>query len=116
MKSFPAITKRSMSRLTIFRATRVLTKADRLKIYLVASFQVLLGVLDLIGVLFIGILSSLAINGQTANVEGSRTRLFLSILRIEDSSFKMQAVVLMLGASFLLIGRTILSVIFTRKM
>ena len=94
----------------------MLTKADRLKIYLVASFQVILGVLDLSGVLFIGILSSLAINGQTANAEGSRTRLFLSILGIEESSFKLQAVVLMLGASFLLIGRTILSVIFTRKM
>jgi ABC-type multidrug transport system fused ATPase/permease subunit len=94
----------------------VLTKADRFKIYLVAAFQVVLGLLDLVGVLFIGILSSLAINGQTANEDGSRTRLFLSILNIEESSFKLQAVVLMLGASFLLIGRTVLSVFFTRKM
>jgi ABC-type multidrug transport system fused ATPase/permease subunit len=116
MNLFQTQFRRSIARLTIFRATRVLTKADRFKIYLVAVFQVVLGLLDLVGVLFIGILSSLAISGQTANVEGSRTRLFLSILNIEESTFKVQALVLMLGASFLLIGRTILSVIFTRKM
>ena len=116
MNLFQTQLRRSIARLTIFRSTRVLNKADRFKIYLVAAFQVVLGLLDLAGVLFIGILSSLAINGQTANVEGSRTRLFLSILNIEESTFKVQAFVLMLGASFLLIGRTILSVIFTRKM
>ena len=106
----------TVSRFTIIRATRVLTRSDRIKIYFVSAFQVLLGLLDLIGVLFIGILSSLAINGQTSNIEGSKTRIFLSILNIENSSFKLQALVLMLGASFLLIGRTILSIFFTRRM
>ena len=116
MSISPRQLKLSISRLTIIRATRVLTKADRFKIYTVALFQVVLGLLDLAGVLFIGILSSLAINGQTSNVEGSKTRLFLSALNIEDSNFKSQASILMLGASFLLIGRTILSIIFTRRM
>jgi len=106
----------SISKLTVVRATRVLSKTDRLKVYFVALFQVFLGILDLVGVLFIGILSSLAINGQTANADGSRTRTFLSFLNIENSSFKVQALVLMFGASFLLTGRTILSVVFTRKM
>ena len=116
MKRFHKFIGQSISRLTIFRATRVLAKTDRFKIYLVAIFQVLLGLLDLAGVIFIGILSSLAINGQTANVQGSRTRVFLSILNIEESSFNVQAIVLLLGASFLLMGRTLFSVIFTRKM
>ena len=103
-------------KLTFVRAARVLSKSDRKKIYFVAIFQVFLGLLDLAGVVFIGILSSLAINGQTANVEGSKTRNFLSLFRIQDSEFKVQAIVLVLGAMILLLGRTALTVIFTRKM
>lgn len=94
----------------------VLPQRDRRKIFLVSVVQVCLGVLDLVGVLVIGVLGALAVGGTHANTPGSRVHSLLQLLHISQKSFVFQATILGACAAILLVGRTILSVIFTRRM
>jgi ABC-type multidrug transport system fused ATPase/permease subunit len=102
-------------RTTIGRATRIFSPRDQKKIFAVIILQICLGFLDLIGVAIIGILGALAISGIQSGTPGNRVSAALKLLHIGDQTFQTQAAILGLGAAFILIGRTLLSVFFTRK-
>jgi ABC-type multidrug transport system fused ATPase/permease subunit len=74
-----------------------------------------MGFLDLVGVIAIGLLGALSVTGLQSRQPNGQVALALEILRIENFSFQAQATFLGIGAVGLLIGRTILSIIFTRK-
>jgi len=100
---------------TLGKSVSVLSKKNQLRIYLVAIIQILLGALDLLGVALIGVLGALAVNGVQSRPAGNRVESILSLLHISDKSFQMQAMFLGLLAAVTLVGRTVFSIIFTRK-
>ena len=99
----------------LIRATKVLSRPDQIKVILIALLQVFMGGLDLLGVAAIGLLGALSVSGLQSSSPGSRIEEILRVLQIQDLTFETQATIIGLGAVILLIGRTILSIFFTRR-
>lgn len=97
------------------RSARLLTKAERRKVLVVAILQVLFGLLDLLGIAAVGMLGALAISGIGSQQPGNRVSDALSLLGLENQPLQVQATIIGLAAAFLLIGKTIITVIFSRK-
>jgi ABC-type multidrug transport system fused ATPase/permease subunit len=77
--------------------------------------QIFLGLLDLAGVAAVGVLGALAVSGVASRAPGSRIFEFLSFLNIESASIQYQAMFLGLLAAGLLIAKTFISIVFSRK-
>lgn len=97
------------------RTLALLTKADKVKFAAVMVIQILLGVLDLIGVGILGILGALSISGIQSRPTSQGIMDVLSAIRIENLQFQEQITVLALIASLILIGRTLLSIYLNKK-
>jgi ABC-type multidrug transport system fused ATPase/permease subunit len=97
------------------RATNVLSRADKRKVFAITVLQILMAGLDLLGVVAIGLLGALSVTGLQSSPPGDRVSHFLEILHIQNETFQTQALVLGIGAVILLVGRTVLSIIFTRR-
>jgi ABC-type multidrug transport system fused ATPase/permease subunit len=97
------------------QAVGVLSSVDKRKLSFVVILQVFLGALDLLGVLAIGLLGTLSVTGIQSKVPGDRVNRVLSILQIENVSFQTQSVIIGGVAVTLLVGRTVLSIFFTRR-
>ena len=97
------------------QAVGVLSSVDKKKLSFVVIIQVFLGALDLLGVLAIGLLGTLSVTGIQSKVPGDRVNRVLSILQIENASFQTQSVIIGGVAVTLLVGRTVLSIFFTRR-
>lgn len=102
-------------RSTIGRSARVLSQSDQRKIFAVAVIQVCLSALDLLGVLAIGLLGALSVTGLQSQQPGNRVNSVLNFLHLGGASFQIQAAVLGASAVIFLVGRTILSIFFTRR-
>lgn len=96
-------------------ASRVLSRSEKKKLISVTIVQVALGFLDLIGIALVGILGALAVVGVQSRDPGNRINSVLTLLNLENSTFQFQVAILGILAGLLLILRTLLSVIFTRK-
>ena len=99
----------------IFRASRTIPAKSRIKLILVIALQIGLGILDLLGVAAIGILGALAISGVGSHQPGNRVSIALRILHIQNGSLQYQAAILGIAAATLLLSRTVLSVLITRR-
>lgn len=99
----------------IRKSLGVLSKRDKRKLSIVAIVQILLGGLDLIGVALVGALGALAVSGVQSRQPGTRINLVLSQLHISDLLFQQQVAILGTLAAAALVGRTFLSVLFTRR-
>jgi len=100
---------------TLGRSARVLSRKDQKKVVGVIVLQVFMGLLDLAGVAIIGVLGALAVNGVQSKVPGDRVNSVLSALQLGGYEFQIQAAILGAIAALLLVGRTILSIIFIRR-
>ncbi len=100
---------------TLRRSFQVLTPTDRRKMGIAAIIQALLGFLDLLGVVAIGLLGSLSISGLQSQNPGNRVSLALRFIGISEFSIQTQVIFLGLLAVLLLTSRTVLSIIFTRR-
>jgi len=100
---------------TIGRSLNVLSRSDQKKILAITFLQILLGALDLLGVVAIGLLGALSVTGLQSQEPGNRVGLALRVLHISQSSFQTQASILGISAVTLLVGRTVLSIFFTRR-
>ena len=87
----------------IIRSFSIFGKKERKKIYIVMLIQVLLGSLDLIGVVMLGLLGSRVISGSSSQPIGDRTANFLDFLGLLDKPLKSQVVYLALLAFFVLV-------------
>lgn len=99
----------------IFKSIRLLPKSDRNKFPLVIGVQIVFGMLDLLGVALVGVLGALAVSGVEARPPGDRVSQVLRLLNMENLSLQQQATLLGLLAAFVLIAKTIFSMIFIRK-
>ncbi len=107
--------KSESSNATFRQAIGILSKNDRRKLGIVTVIQVFLGMLDLFGVLAIGLLGTLSITGIQSREPGNRVNTVLSFLGLGNSTFQTQAIAIGGAAVILLVGRTIFSIIFTRR-
>lgn len=96
-------------------ALKLLSKRDRKLIYLVIIVTVFFGILDLFGVMLIGAIGSLSVTGVSSSKTGERVSILLDLLHIEKISLQSQVAVLGLSAAIILISKTLLSLIFSRK-
>lgn len=99
----------------IVRSMQVLSRSDQGKVIAVAVVQICMAALDLLGVVAIGLLGALSVTGLQSNPPGDRVSSALRLLHISESPFQTQATILGVGAVLLLVGRTILSIFFTRR-
>jgi len=97
------------------RSIKVLHRKDRRKLFLISAAQVLMSFLDLFGVLVIGLLGAVSASTLQSQPVGERINFFLSILNLDKATLQYQALALGLLAVFLLVGRTILSILITRR-
>lgn len=104
-----------LRKLTIFRAVTVLNKADRTKIFAVLILQVILGLLDLLGIALIGVLGALAVTGVSATAKGNRVNLVLNSLHLQNIGFQQQIAILGFLAAFCMVSRTLISITFTKR-
>jgi ATP-binding cassette, subfamily B, bacterial PglK len=99
----------------IARSVSILSRADKQKIAAVVVVQMCLGWLDLLGVLAIGLLGALSVTGLQSQNPGDRVNQALRILQISDATFQTQVSIIGIIALCLLVGRTMLSIFFTRR-
>ena len=106
---------RSWQKSSVGRSIAVLSKKDQKKIIAVSVLQVLMGLLDLLGVIAIGLLGALSVSGLQSRQPSTRVASALDFVGISNLPFQTQATLLGVGAVILLVGRTMLSIIFTRR-
>jgi ABC-type multidrug transport system fused ATPase/permease subunit len=75
----------------------------------------LLGFLDLVGVALIGIIGALSVSGIQSQQPGTRVNEVLTFFHLQHLSFQQQTALLAVNSGIFLIGRTILSVYFSRR-
>jgi len=97
------------------RSLAILSRSDRKKVLAVTLLQICMGVLDLLGVLAIGLLGALSVTGIQSREPENRVSQALQFLNISNFSFQKQALYLGISAVLLLVGRTFLSIFFTRR-
>ena len=107
--------KKKLASSTVIRSMKILPKSDKPKIVAVIVMQVSLGFLDLIGVAAFGILGALAVTGVQSQQPGNRVSAILSALGLSDYGFQQQVAFLGLGAAAILVIRTFLSIVATRR-
>ncbi len=107
--------KSAVNSQTFRDAIGVLSRSDKRKLLIITVVQVFLGILDLLGVLAIGLLGTLSITGIQSRAPGNRVNTMLSYLGLSHFSFQSQATIIGLVAVLLLVSRTIFSIVFTRK-
>ena len=100
---------------TISRAISILSRKDQQKIFAISLLQVLMSGLDLLGVVAVGLLGALAINGLQSESQGDRVGEVMKFLQIHDLPIQTQCVILGISAVVFFFGKTILSIFFTRK-
>ncbi len=99
----------------LIRAVGILSRADQRKIFTISLLQILMGCLDLLGVLAIGLLGALSVSGLQSQKPGSQVTQALEFLHIQGSTFQEQSIILGISAIVLLVGKTVLSILFTRR-
>lgn len=99
----------------LYRSSKVLSKSDKRKLFAVVLIQIMLGALDLVGVGLIGVIGSLAINGIGSKQPGNRVQWLLDQLNLGSFDLQMQATILGILAVSVMVLKTVLSMIFIRK-
>lgn len=95
--------------------TTLLSQHDVRKLRIVSILQVVLSILDLIGVALIGIIGALAVTGVRSQEATGGVAEVLGFFKLTALSFQTQTVILALIAVSFLLLRTVLSIIITRK-
>lgn len=94
---------------------KLLSKKDHKLLVLVVSLTLFLAVLDLFGVLLIGVMSSLSITRLGSAQIGNRVESVLTFLGLDSFGLETQVVFLGLLSAIALIGKTLLSLFIIRR-
>ena len=97
------------------KSISALTPSDSRTVYRLTGVQVIFGLLDLAGVAAVGVLGGLAVNGIQSKNPGDRVTKVLEFFQISNFSFQSQVAIVGTLAASLLIGRTLLSILLTRR-
>jgi ABC-type multidrug transport system fused ATPase/permease subunit len=105
----------SLKKRSIALPIKLLSGRDRFLLIVVVLITVFLAVLDLFGVLLIGVVGSLSITGLGSGQRGDRVTSALKFLQIDELDFESQVIVVGLIAAFMLVAKTLLSLFLVRK-
>jgi ABC-type multidrug transport system fused ATPase/permease subunit len=100
---------------SIAKSFKLLPRKDQYKVFAVISLQFCLGLLDLLGVMAIGLLGTLSVTGLQSQDPGSRVATILRLLHISEIPFQIQAIIIGISAALLLVSRTLFSIFFTKR-
>ena len=99
---------------SIFIAVKSLKRTDRRKLIFIALFQIVLSALDLFGVIAFGLVGALSVSGVESHQPGNRVTFVIGKLGLSNSSFQTQVMVIGITAAFLLVSRTLISMVVTK--
>jgi ABC-type multidrug transport system fused ATPase/permease subunit len=99
----------------LVRSFNVLDKKDKIRFYFVMLIQIFLGLLDLLGVAILGLLGALSLNGVQSRPPGDRISAILSLVGLSSETFQFQAAALGVAATLILVARTVISIILSKK-
>jgi ABC-type multidrug transport system fused ATPase/permease subunit len=99
----------------VYTVLNILSKREKKFIFLILTIQIVLGIMDLVGVMLVGLIAAISVTGVSNSQLGDRTSSALGVINLENSSLQTQAAVLGILAAGFLIGKTLFSLYFTRK-
>jgi len=94
---------------------KFMSSRDRFILVIVTGMTIFLALLDLFGVLLVGVIGSLSLTGISNRSSGERVTGVLQLLKIDELDFESQIVIIGLIASILLVIKTIFSLFLFRK-
>ena len=97
------------------KSLSLLSRNDRKKLIFVMCIQAFLGLIDVVAVAGIGILGAITVGGLQAGSTSGRTLQILEFFNLAELPLQSQAFVLGSSAAFLMVSRTLLSMLFVRK-
>jgi ABC-type multidrug transport system fused ATPase/permease subunit len=100
---------------TFHKVIKILPKRDLNKVLMMTFLQVILGFLDLIGVVLTGFIATMSINGIRTSEPNVEVNKIFSYLNLAETSFQSQVLILGVVAVTCLIGKSLLSIYFTRR-
>lgn len=107
--------RESSSASQLRKVLSVLNKPERKKLAFVIIFQTALGFLDLLGVALVGVLSALTVSGVQSTQPRGKVLTIINLLHLQNQTFQFQAGVLGIAAAFVLVARTLFSIVITRR-
>jgi ATP-binding cassette subfamily C protein len=99
----------------LFLILGYLTARDRLILKLVVIFQILLAILDLVGVALIGVIATLSVYGIQSQDSGNFGVFFTRLLGVDGESFQKQILILSLMTITILLSKTVASLWITKR-
>ena len=111
----PKIQNFNISDSILGRAIKVLEPRDRIKLLVITCIQIIMAGLDFVGVLVIGAMGALAIQGIETHKPGNKVSALLRMLNLQNLSFQSQVACLGILASLILLIKTAISVFLTRR-
>ena len=109
------MTRSKQQRDGFLRCVRILNKRDQRRMFVVACLQTFLNILDLFGVIAIGMLVALSVQSLQSTQSNGRMMSTLEFLGISNQPLQSQVAILGIGAVLILVSRTVLSIFFTRR-
>ena len=113
MKSPATTSGKSFSTLRL--TLSLMTFQSKRKLLIATGLGVLASLLDLVGVALFGILGAISVNGIQSRQPGTRTSQVLNFLNLENLPLKSTVILIAISASLVLVIRTAVSVVLTRK-
>ena len=93
----------------------IFSRGDKQKIFLVVLIQILLSILDLIGVAIFGVIGAITVYGIQSKATGIRVSKVLEFFNLETLPFQRQVAILGLFAVLIFVIKTMTSIYLTRK-
>ena len=93
----------------------LLSSRDRRRVLYLLPLNITLGLLDLLGVMFVGVIGALTISGVTGSSPGDRVLSLTQFLNLDDNSYQMQVTYLAIAATFFFVAKTYLSIYLLRR-
>lgn len=99
----------------MYRILSIISKRDRVLLGIQALVQILLNILDLIGVALIGIVGALSVNGISSKTPGTRMSSFLKMVNLDNFTLQQQVGILGAIAVLLLVTKTLVSLFLMKR-
>lgn len=93
----------------------ILNRKDKKTYLFCLAVQVFLSVLDLIGVAVLGLVGAIAIRGVQSQKPGDRASKVLEMLGLDGLNIQQQVAILGIASAIFLVGRTLFSMLMSRK-
>jgi ABC-type multidrug transport system fused ATPase/permease subunit len=98
-----------------FQILKLVSKADRIKLFIVSLIQIFLSFLDLIGVAFFGLIGSVTVAAISSTKVVGRTESVINFLGLGNYSSQLQVAILGVLAAILMVAKTFASLYFNKR-